>query len=112
MPSPSIAGFLTKPRNCNSAAEPKKADLPRIPRMTRSFAARLGRFSSNKQHIASCDGRYVAFQMAKVAIPGQMFQEILRLIAEQARSRRHPRPRETPIVTHSRATDRRSASKC
>src|ERR1700730_4925304 len=65
MPSPSIAGCLTKPRNCNSAAEPKKADLPRIPRMTRSFAARLGRFSSNKQHIASCDGRYVAFQMAR-----------------------------------------------
>jgi hypothetical protein len=29
-----------------------------------------------------CHGRYVAFQMAEVAIPGQMFQEILRLIAE------------------------------
>ena len=28
-------------------------------------------------------GRYVAFQMAEVAIPRQMFQEILRLIAEQ-----------------------------
>jgi hypothetical protein len=27
-------------------------------------------------------GRYIAFQMAKVAIPRQMFQEILRLIAE------------------------------
>jgi hypothetical protein len=27
-------------------------------------------------------GRYVVFQMAKVAIPRQMFQEILRLIAE------------------------------
>ena len=27
-------------------------------------------------------GRYVAFQMAEVAIPQQMFQEILRLIAE------------------------------
>jgi Transposase DDE domain group 1 len=27
-------------------------------------------------------GRYVAFQMAEVAIPWQMFQEILRLIAE------------------------------
>ncbi len=27
-------------------------------------------------------GRYVAFQMAEVAIPLQMFQEILRLIAE------------------------------
>ena len=27
-------------------------------------------------------GRYVAFQMAEVAIPGLMFQEILRLIAE------------------------------
>ena len=28
------------------------------------------------------DGRYVAFQMAEVAIPRHMFQEILRLIAE------------------------------
>jgi hypothetical protein len=27
-------------------------------------------------------GRYVIFQMAEVAIPRQMFQEILRLIAE------------------------------
>jgi hypothetical protein len=27
-------------------------------------------------------GRYVAFQMAEVAIPQQMFQEILQLIAE------------------------------
>ena len=27
-------------------------------------------------------GRYVAFQMAEVAIPRQMFQKILRLIAE------------------------------
>ena len=27
-------------------------------------------------------GRYVAFQMAEVAIPRQMFQEILRLISE------------------------------
>ena len=27
-------------------------------------------------------GRYVAFQMAEVAIPRQMFQEILRRIAE------------------------------
>ena len=27
-------------------------------------------------------GRYIAFQMAKVAIPRRMFQEILRLIAE------------------------------
>ena len=29
-----------------------------------------------------CHGRYVAFQMAEVALPRQMFQEILRLIAE------------------------------
>src|SRR5271163_1882939 len=29
-----------------------------------------------------CHGRYVAFQMAEVATPRQMFQEILRLIAE------------------------------
>src|SRR6202167_3753637 len=29
-----------------------------------------------------CHGRYVAFQMAEVALPRQMFQEILRLITE------------------------------
>ena len=34
-------------------------------------------------------GRYVVFQMAEVAIPRQMFQEILRLIAEL---RPHPPP--------------------
>jgi hypothetical protein len=28
------------------------------------------------------NGHYIAFQMADVAIPRQMFQEILRLIAE------------------------------
>jgi len=31
-------------------------------------------------------GRYVVFQMAEVAIPRQMFQQILRLIAELGRS--------------------------
>lgn len=36
-------------------------------------------------------GRYVAFQMAEVAIPRQMFQEILRLIAEL-----RPRPPPAP----------------
>src|ERR1700720_2920658 len=36
-------------------------------------------------------GRYVAFQMAEVAVPRQMFQEILRLIAEL-----RPKPPPTP----------------
>jgi Transposase DDE domain group 1 len=36
-------------------------------------------------------GRYVAFQMAEVAIPWRMFQEILRLIAEL-----RPRPPPAP----------------
>jgi hypothetical protein len=36
-------------------------------------------------------GRYVAFQMAEVAIQRQMFQEILRLIAEL-----RPQPPQTP----------------
>jgi hypothetical protein len=36
-------------------------------------------------------GRYVAFQMAEVAIPRQMFQQILRLIAEL-----RPPPDPTP----------------
>jgi len=37
-------------------------------------------------------GRYIAFQMAEVAIPRQMFQEILRLIAEL-----RPQPPPTPV---------------
>jgi hypothetical protein len=38
-------------------------------------------------------GRYVAFQMAEVAIPRQMFQDILRLIAEL-----RPQPRREQAV--------------
>ena len=56
-------------------------------------------------------GRYIIFQMAEVAIARQMFQEILRLIAE-LRPQPPPRQRETFDVMHSRVTDRRSASKC
>jgi hypothetical protein len=58
-----------------------------------------------------CHGRYVAFQMAEVAIPRQMFQEILRLIAEL-----RPQPPSASvrraIVMRSKAIDGRSASKC
>ncbi len=50
-------------------------------------------------------GRYVIFQMAEVAIARQMFQEILRLIAEL-----RPQPPRGSVrrldVMHSRATDR------
>jgi len=38
-------------------------------------------------------GRYVVFQMAEVAVPPQMFNEILMLIAH---ARRHPLQREAP----------------
>ena len=48
-------------------------------------------------------GRYIVFQMAEVAIPRQMFQEILRLIAEL---------RLLPPVHASTATNGRSASEC
>jgi hypothetical protein len=51
-------------------------------------------------------GRYVIFQMAEVAIPRQMLQEILRAhrgATAAAAVRRL-------MVMHSRATDRRSAS--
>src|SRR5271154_2527096 len=47
-------------------------------------------------------GRYVAFQMAEVAIPRQMFQDILRLIAEL-----RPQPSTSvrrSIVMHSQTT--------
>jgi hypothetical protein len=53
-------------------------------------------------------GRYVAFQMAEVSIPRQLFREILRLIAEL---RPQPSVRRS-MLTHSAATDRRSASEC
>jgi hypothetical protein len=55
-------------------------------------------------------GRYVAFEMAEVAIPRQMFQEILQLIAEL-----RPQPARgamRPMVMRSTATDGRSAAKC
>jgi hypothetical protein len=57
-------------------------------------------------------GRYVVFQMAEVAIPRQMFQEILRMIAEL---RPQPPPRASMkrlIVTRSSGIDRRNASRC
>jgi hypothetical protein len=41
-----------------------------------------GAASNHAEWSPSSTGRYVAFQMAEVAIPRQMFQEILRLIAE------------------------------
>ena len=55
-------------------------------------------------------GRYVIFLMAEVAIARQMFQEILRLIAELRPQ--PPRRREAFDGYAFRATDRRSASKC
>ena len=56
-------------------------------------------------------GCYVAFQMAEVAIPRQMFQEILRLIGE-LRPQPPPRQHETPMLMRSPSNDGRSASKC
>jgi hypothetical protein len=57
-------------------------------------------------------GRSIAFQMAEVAIPRQMLQEILRLIAEL-------RPKPTactsmrrPMVMRLVATDGRTAPRC
>ena len=55
-------------------------------------------------------GRYVAFQMAEVAVPRQMFQEILRLIAEL-----RPQPPPAPasdVRWSASAIDRRNASRC
>jgi hypothetical protein len=43
-------------------------------------------------------GRYVAFQMAEVAIPRHMFQEILRLIGEL----RPPQPSPAPAAWDAR----------
>jgi hypothetical protein len=56
-------------------------------------------------------GRYVAFQMAEVAIPRQMFQEVLRLIGE-LRPQPPPRQHEMPMLMRSPSNDGRSASKC
>jgi hypothetical protein len=44
-------------------------------------------------------GRYIAFQMAEVAIPRELFADILRLIAEQGRRLiQHPHER---LVHHA-----------
>ena len=48
-------------------------------------------------------GRYIAFQMAEVAIPRRMFQEILRLIAEL----RPQPPRQRPSQSHREASSGR-----
>jgi hypothetical protein len=47
-------------------------------------------------------GRYVAFQMAEVAIPRQLFQEILRLIAEL-----RPQPPPAPAIAFSKQVPQR-----
>jgi hypothetical protein len=57
-------------------------------------------------------GRYVIFQMAEVAVPRELFQEILRLIAEPATATTTSACVRRPMVMRSRATDGRSASKC
>jgi Transposase DDE domain group 1 len=62
--------------------------------------------------IGAKDGRYVAFQMAEVAIPRQLFQQILWLIAEL---RPQPSARtgmRCSMVMRSRAARGRSGSKC
>jgi hypothetical protein len=55
-------------------------------------------------------GRYVAFQMAEVAIPRQLLQEILRLIANCGLSR-HQRRLET-FDKHAFANEGRTKSEC
>ena len=56
-------------------------------------------------------GRYVAFQMAEVAVPRQMFDEILRLIAELRPS--HHQRRHERSDGHAFSDNRREgASKC
>jgi len=53
----------------------KKAQFPRL-----SLSCLNGGVSASKTRFRP--GRYVAFQMAEVAIPRELFAEILRLIAE------------------------------
>jgi hypothetical protein len=64
-------------------------NLGKLPaRWRRSGRSRTGPLTSLKEKLAKIGakvvshGRYVVFQMAEVAIPRQMFQEILQLIAE------------------------------
>jgi hypothetical protein len=48
-------------------------------------------------------GRYIVFQIAEVVIPRQMFQEILRLIADCCfRRHRHAMPKVRPYLGTSR----------
>jgi hypothetical protein len=48
--------------------------------MRRAFVSILGRCSYCAKVVSH--GRYVAFQMAEVAIPRNLFADILRLVAE------------------------------
>jgi hypothetical protein len=54
-------------------------------------------------------GRYVAFQMAEVAIPRHVFQEILRLIAEL---RAQPPPARQPKLRDGHAFRRNQQEEC
>jgi hypothetical protein len=56
-------------------------------------------------------GRYVAFQMAEVAIPRNLFADILRLVAELRPRRPMRRPRKTFVCHASRPTHGRTVCK-
>ena len=57
-------------------------------------------------------GRYVAFQMAEVAIPRQMFQEVFAVDRGAAAATATSAGMKRSIVTRSSAIDRRNASRC
>ena len=80
------AGTWTKPRRVIAKVEWHPGELyPRVG----FIVTNLSRPADRVEVVSH--GRYVVFQMAEVAIPRQMFQEILRLIAE-LRPRSPPAP--------------------
>ena len=85
-PAERVVAFYNKRGTCEQWIKEGKGAIKWTRLSRRTFAANAVR-SSSFVHLpigakVVSHGRYVAFQMAEVAIPRQMFQEILRLIAE------------------------------
>jgi hypothetical protein len=64
------------------AARAQQAAMPVVGYPTRYITYNLANFPRTLATPEPMSGRYIVFQMAEVAIPRQMIQEILRLIAE------------------------------
>ena len=96
-PADRVVAFYNKRGTCEQWIKEGKGAIKWTRLSCRTFAANAVRLQLHAKKLIKIGakvvshGRYVDFQMAEVAIPRQMFQEILRLIAE-LRSQPPPAP--------------------